>query len=375
MIKINNKKVVRRVLFVILLVVLCIVFLVFLSDKKEGFPGNIDFIMKDHALYPLVQDIRSGNVKLENIKEYYESHFTYPDKNYAGVNKVIPINRLRNGFILILSGGGARGYAHAGVLKVLEKYGLKPSVIIGTSAGSLVGYLYSSGYSPDEIVQIIKNSEKKLEVLSKVTLTPEKRSKILRSIIKPYFKVKNIKETKIPFFVNTTDIQSCSGQIFSEGDSLSLVMASMGIPFIFAPVIYRNFILVDGGLYDNFGCYFVDILRKRPEFKDLPALVVDVSASTDMSSSVQTSYILLEISKHIELLGKNKERIKNKDDLLRIINNIFFVLKNRGELSPERISNMYILSPFLNQMKIFEFQKYGFAIERGEEIAEQSFTE
>jgi len=154
---------------------------------------------------------------------------------------------------IILSGGGARGFAHAGILKGLNESGIYPDVISGVSAGAIVGALYADGYAPDEIFEIfsgenslfryVKFSIPKMGLFKTIKLR-ENLDKSLRS--------KTFEELKIPLFIAATDITSGEIKYFDTGKILEKVMASSAIPVLFEPVKIEGNLHVDGGVLDNF---------------------------------------------------------------------------------------------------------------------------
>jgi NTE family protein len=152
---------------------------------------------------------------------------------------------------LVLSGGGARGFAHIGVIQALNESGIFPDVISGTSAGSIVGVLYADGYSPKEILKLT-NSNSRLHfirpVVSKDGLL--QISGVVR-ILKESLRAKTFEELKIPLFVTATDLNNGRVDYFSSGELLKVIIASSSIPVLFKPVVIDNKYYVDGGVLDN----------------------------------------------------------------------------------------------------------------------------
>jgi NTE family protein len=152
---------------------------------------------------------------------------------------------------LVLSGGGARGFAHLGVIQALNEAGIFPDVISGTSAGAIVGVLYADGYSPEEIMKIL-NSNSRLNYI-RPTVPRQgllQISGIVR-ILKDSLRAKTFEELKIPLFVTATNLNHGRIEYFSAGELLQPVIASASIPVLFKPVIINNFHYVDGGVLDN----------------------------------------------------------------------------------------------------------------------------
>jgi NTE family protein len=152
---------------------------------------------------------------------------------------------------LVLSGGGARGFAHLGVIQALNDAGIFPDVISGTSAGALAGVLYSDGNTPKEIHKIM-NSGSRLDFM-RPALPREGLLQIggVIKILKSCLHAKTFEELKIPLFVTATDLNNGKAVYFSKGDLLDAVIASASIPVLFRPVIINGICYVDGGVLDN----------------------------------------------------------------------------------------------------------------------------
>ena len=180
---------------------------------------------------------------------------------------------------LVLSGGGAKGYAHLGVLRVLEKENIKIDYIAGTSIGALVGTLYSIGYSIDEIEKVLDNLnienflesgsdltgldlDKKETLkkysfyvnfdnelnysLPKVLRETEELYLVVKNLLKNYENTKNFNNFPIPLRVVATNLNTGETKSFSEGDIAKVLTASMAIPTIFEPVEVNGTLYVDG---------------------------------------------------------------------------------------------------------------------------------
>jgi NTE family protein len=152
---------------------------------------------------------------------------------------------------LVLSGGGARGFAHLGVIEALNEAGIFPDVISGTSAGALVGVLYADGYSSKEIYKLM-NTGSRLDFMRPV-LPREGLLQIsgILKILKANLRSKVFNELKIPLFVAATDLNNGKAVYFSEGDLFDPVIASASIPVLFQPVKINDISYVDGGVMDN----------------------------------------------------------------------------------------------------------------------------
>ena len=201
-------------------------------------------------------------------------------------NKIQTIKKLKNDknkndlkVALVLSGGGAKGYAHLGVLKVLEKENIKIDYIAGTSIGAFVGTLYSIGYSIDDIEKVLDNlnTESFLESGTDLTgLDLDKKDSlkkysfyinfdnnlnyslpkglreteefylVVKNLLKNYENIKNFDNFPIPIRVIATNLNTGETKSFSEGDIAKVLTASMAIPTIFEPVEVNGALYVDG---------------------------------------------------------------------------------------------------------------------------------
>ncbi|MBD5225547.1 MAG: patatin-like phospholipase family protein [Bacteroidales bacterium] len=157
-----------------------------------------------------------------------------------------------------LSGGGARGFAHAGALKALEEAGYKPDIIAGVSAGSIAGVLYAAGLPPEEILSLfskvkftdfctfnIKNGEGVFS-LNKFKKFIEKSTGVTR-----------IEDLKIPMYIGATDLDKGIPAQFHSGPLGERVVASCSIPIVFNPVKIEGVHYVDGGVLRNLPAWII----------------------------------------------------------------------------------------------------------------------
>jgi len=152
---------------------------------------------------------------------------------------------------LTLSGGGARGIAHLGVLKALDEKNVRPDIISGTSAGALTGSLYAYGYSPEEIFDIVVNTRILTAIKPAWSLQGLVKPESLGDILRKYIKEDDFSALKIPLTVAATEIISGEVEYFSKGELIRPITASCCVPMFFSPVNIGQGIYVDGGLIDN----------------------------------------------------------------------------------------------------------------------------
>jgi NTE family protein len=152
---------------------------------------------------------------------------------------------------LVLSGGGARGFAHLGVLQALNEADIFPNIITGTSAGALTGAFYCDDHSPEEILKIMK-LHSKLDYMRPIIprdglLQISGISKLLEANLN----AKKFEDLQIPLIVCATDLNNGKPVYISKGDLVTAVIASSSIPVLFKPVIINKIYYVDGGVLDN----------------------------------------------------------------------------------------------------------------------------
>jgi NTE family protein len=152
----------------------------------------------------------------------------------------------------VLSGGGARGIAHLGVLKFLEELNIKPYAIAGTSAGAVAGVLYAAGKKPKEILTLMKSNNyfgwSNIAWLGDGIFSMD----TLRGILSDVVDSDDFDELKIKLFVAATDLVKGESVIFSKGKLSDAVIASASVPIVFEPLKMGNRLLVDGGILNNF---------------------------------------------------------------------------------------------------------------------------
>ncbi|WP_102406844.1 patatin-like phospholipase family protein [Parabacteroides bouchesdurhonensis] len=153
---------------------------------------------------------------------------------------------------LALSGGGAKGFAHIGVFKMLEECTLKPDIIAGTSVGALMGTLFADGYTADEIKELFTGREFSEFAQLQIPKAGLFDSKRFRYFLKRHLRTKNIEDLQIPMVIMATDLDNGESHEFRSGPVVEAVTASCSIPIIFSPVVINGVHYVDGGLFHNF---------------------------------------------------------------------------------------------------------------------------
>jgi NTE family protein len=152
---------------------------------------------------------------------------------------------------LALSGGGARGMAHLGVIKAIEELGLKFSGVAGTSAGSVAGAFYCAGYKPDEILEIIVKMGFLKSVRPAWAWTGLLSMDGFKEVMHQYIPHNSFEKLNIPLTIAATEIRLGKVTYFNSGELISAVIASSSIPALFNPVQLNGHTYVDGGIMDN----------------------------------------------------------------------------------------------------------------------------
>ncbi|MCT9977582.1 patatin-like phospholipase family protein [Acinetobacter sp. I-MWF] len=149
---------------------------------------------------------------------------------------------------LVLGSGGARGYAHIGVIEVLEQHGIKPDFIVGTSAGSIVGSIYASGKSPEQLRQIALNMKVGDVRDFKIGMKGFFDGQKVEDYVNKQIDQMPLEKMKIPMYVVATELQNGEKTIFNYGNTGQAVRASVSIPSMFIPTKIKGKEYVDGGL-------------------------------------------------------------------------------------------------------------------------------
>ena len=213
---------------------------------------------------------------------------------------------------LALGGGAARGFAHVGVIQVLEEAGLRPSVVTGTSAGSLVAALYASGKTPAELVRVAETLQEAeitdwmLPILNRGALRGEALAKYVNTQVGG----KNLDQMAMPVGIVATDLGSGEPITFRRGNTGTAVRASSAVPGVFQPVRVGDHEYVDGGLVSPVP------VRQAREMGANVVIAVDISSDPQGNAYGDTFQILLQT---FAIMGKsiNSLALKEADLVVR----------------------------------------------------------
>ncbi len=149
---------------------------------------------------------------------------------------------------LVLGGGASRGFAHIGVLKVLESNGIPVNMIIGTSAGSFVGSLYSYGFNAFQLQKMSLEIER--SDIADFTIPDNGfiKGDLLEQYVNRMLRNTTMEKLRIPFYAVATDVQTGKEMVFGSGNTGKAVRASCAIPGVFNPVSIAGRMYVDGGV-------------------------------------------------------------------------------------------------------------------------------
>jgi NTE family protein len=205
---------------------------------------------------------------------------------------------------LALGGGAARGFAHIGVIEVLEENGIHPDIVTGTSAGSFVAALYASGRSGHEMADIALHLDE-----SRITdwSFPGRgliRGDALADYVREMTGKKPLQQTKIPLGIVATDLDSGKTIVFRQGDIGTAVRASSAVPAVFMPVRIGTHEYVDGGLTSP-----VPVRAARDMGADV-IIAVDISQLPDGGATGDAMHMLLQT---FSIMGRSINELELKD--------------------------------------------------------------
>jgi NTE family protein len=199
---------------------------------------------------------------------------------------------------LALGGGAARGFAHVGVIQVLEEAGIKPDLVVGTSAGSLVAALYASGRTGTQLQAVAVAMDEAafadwtLPIFNRGLL----RGEALARYVNAQVANKLIENMPLPLGIVATDLQSGQGVLFRRGDTGTAVRASSAVPAVFLPVRIGASEYVDGGLVSPVP------VRYAREMGAEVIVAVDISSAPEGNPSGDPLQILLQT---FAIMGKS----------------------------------------------------------------------
>lgn len=208
---------------------------------------------------------------------------------------------------LALSGGGIRGVAHIGAIKAFKEFGVRPSVISGTSAGAVVGALYAAGHGWKGMLDFFR-------AVQPFSITKYARNKPgfidtdkFYDQFKKYLPADSFESLEIPLYVTATDLLTGTLRVFHKGELIRPLLASAAIPGIFAPMAFDGGYYVDGGVLNNFP---VDLLHRR--CRHIIGVYVNPFEKVPLEE-LKHSYSVMERAFKIRMLQDSRTKFKNCD--------------------------------------------------------------
>ncbi len=194
-----------------------------------------------------------------------------------------------------LSGGGARGFAHVGALRALEEFGIKPDIIAGVSAGSIVGALYASGMHYGKIISLFDNIKFNDLCEPNVPIKGLFSLNKLGNFLKKHLTINKIEDLEIPLIICATNLDKSVPVAFDSGEIIERVIASCSIPIVFNPIKINGTYYVDGGVLRNLPAW---ALREKCK------IVIGINCSPLMTNNF--NYSILDIAQRsFELMACN----------------------------------------------------------------------
>lgn len=310
----------------------------------------------------------------DSLVSKLEVYKRIPDNYDSSKFNIFPDKLNKKKVALVLSGGGARGLAQIGVIDVLEKYGVNIDMIVGTSIGAITGGLYSSGYSPDEMVEIASGVDwkTKLSLTNKYEreflFVDQKKSQdrgfitisldgfkprlptslssgqqmsdminifLMNARFKPR---KDFTDIKVPFYAVATDLDKGKRVVLNKGNISECIKASFTYPLLYSPTKVDGNDLVDGGLTANIP---VDVAKEYG---------ADLTITVNSTSPLKTSEEL-------------KDPINTADQILSI---------TMAQLNEEQLlKSDFVINPALRNLGATDFNNINFIVDKGKLAAEE----
>ncbi|WP_266364697.1 patatin-like phospholipase family protein [Tellurirhabdus rosea] len=238
---------------------------------------------------------------------------------------------------LVLSGGGARGVAHLGVIKALLEMGVVIDRISGTSAGAIAGALLAHGYTPDEILKIIETTPFFRHVRPAFTRMGLLRLDKAEALYRQYLPHDSFEALKIPLHVAATDLIEGELIVFESGELIRPILASCCLPGIFEPYQINQRQYVDGGVLNNLP---VECLENKVDF-----IIGSHCNPFQLSKPITSLKGVLERSLILAVQSKTRERFAKCHVLIEPTElNRFDVLNLRKARELFRIGYEYTLT-------------------------------
>lgn len=195
---------------------------------------------------------------------------------------------------LVLSGGGARGFAHAGAIKALTEMGVRPDIIAGVSAGSVAAVMYAAGIAPERMVELFLDS--RFSDFCELSVPKDGFFKLdrFKTFLKKIIPYTNLEDLPLPVVVGATDLDSGTKVAFESGPIAERVAASCSIPIVFKPQTIDGVRYVDGGVLHNLPAWTI---RSRCKY------LIGINCSPLSKSPVKNTLVDIALRSY-ELMAK-----------------------------------------------------------------------
>jgi NTE family protein len=287
---------------------------------------------------------------------------------------------------LVLSGGGARGIAHIGVIEELEKHGFEISSVSGTSMGAVVGGVFALGKMEAYKKWLYTLDKIKLFSLVDFTFSTQglvKGDKLLNTI-RTFISDANIEDLSIPYAAIAADIINKKEVVFTKGSIFEAIRASMAIPTVFTPVKTETGLLIDGGIINNIPISHVkrtpndiliavDVNANIPVDKPIVTPVETVATQSSYQKKLKDFYNQL----HILHPADSEEKISSEEKLgyFNLINRtLSFMTYHITQMTLERYSPDILVNVSRHSCGTFDFYKAEEMIEIGRHAAVKSLA-
>jgi NTE family protein len=282
---------------------------------------------------------------------------------------------------LVLSGGGARGIAHIGVIEELKSQGFEIGSISGTSMGTLVGGVYALGKMQEFKEWLFSLDKVKTFNLVDFTFSTNgfiKGDKVLNKM-KDFIPDSRIEDLEISYRALAVDLNSKSEYVFSEGSIFEAIRASIAIPSILKPVSFKNMLLVDGGVLNNLPINHVqrtdnDILVAVNVNADVPVLKPKLTKKKEESILVSYQNKIKEFYAQLSNINiKSKSESMGYFELIR--NTIILMTSQITKLTLEKYNTDILINVSRNSSEAYDFFKAEELVEIGRYAAQKAIEE
>jgi NTE family protein len=242
----------------------------------------------------------------------------------------------------VLGSGAARGFAHVGVLKTLEEHGISPDIIVGTSAGSLVGALYAGGIRGEELVQAALELERSDVADWSLPNRGVIRGTLLQRLVNERLKNRAIETLDIVFACVATALRTGERTVFTQGNTGMAVRASSSFPGVFRPVTINGQEYVDGGVVSPVP------VRVARELGAEFVIAVDVSKLPEKDANIDSTFQVLHQS---------------------------FLIMSQAMVDAELKDADIVIRPDVSEISLLAFDKREHAMREGEQAAQRSIAQ